>query len=379
LSAVQFAAASGGGSVTPSGVTDTLGLASATATLGPVAGTQTFTASVAGLANVTFSLTATSGILATITVTPNTVNLPTNGTQLFTAVGRDAGGNVVAITPTWSVVAGGGAINSAGLFTAGTVGGTFSNTVQATSGAISGTATVVVAAPLTTIAVAPGFSVLLTGGTVTLGVTGKDAVGATVAVTGLAFVSRSPAVATVNAATGLVTGVAGGTAVVVASATGGSGPVFDSMTVAVAGTGAAVASAIGDARAFDVVKAGDTVRVLVQVDLRRIAPDKLGSYNAELDWNATALRYVRTDSVPGGFVPPLPNETATASGQLRFGAANAAGSAGPTAGLATVVFVGNAVGTSPLTFMLTDLSGISPLFIRYLPAALIYSGTVRVQ
>ena len=75
---------------------------------------------------------------------PNPQTLAINGTQQFTAVGKDAGGNVIAITPTWSVVTSGGAIDSTGLFTAGTVLGTFPNTVRASSGSVSGTATVTV-------------------------------------------------------------------------------------------------------------------------------------------------------------------------------------------------------------------------------------------
>jgi hypothetical protein len=92
----------------------------------------------------TATVTVIAGSLATITVTPNPHTLAINGTQQFTAVGKDAGGNVIAITPTWSIVARGGAIDSTGLFTAGTVPGTFPNTVRAASGSISGTATVAV-------------------------------------------------------------------------------------------------------------------------------------------------------------------------------------------------------------------------------------------
>ena len=70
--------------------------------------------------------------------------MPVSTTQQFAAVGKDANGNVVVITPTWSVVNGGGTINTAGLFSAGAVTGVFLNTVQATSGALSGTASVTV-------------------------------------------------------------------------------------------------------------------------------------------------------------------------------------------------------------------------------------------
>jgi hypothetical protein len=84
--------------------------------------------------------------LVTITVSPSTAVLTANGTRQFTAVGRDADNNVVAITPVWSVAAGGGTISSTGLFTAGSAGGTFTNTARATSGSTSGSATVNVTA-----------------------------------------------------------------------------------------------------------------------------------------------------------------------------------------------------------------------------------------
>jgi len=84
-------------------------------------------------------------LLATITVTPNPISVLTFATQQFAATGRDAGGNVVPITPVWSVVNGGGTIDpNSGLFTAGGTTGTFANTVRATSGTIFGNATVTV-------------------------------------------------------------------------------------------------------------------------------------------------------------------------------------------------------------------------------------------
>lgn len=88
--------------------------------------------------------TATApGSLFTITVTPN-ITLAVNATQQFIAVGKDADGRAVAISPTWSIVAGGGAIDNAGMFTAGSVTGTFDKTVKATDRGVSGFASVVV-------------------------------------------------------------------------------------------------------------------------------------------------------------------------------------------------------------------------------------------
>src|ERR1019366_1590839 len=101
------------------------------------------------------------------------------------AVGKDANGNIVVIVPSWSVLnATAGSINSGtGVFTAGTVSGTYNNTVQAASGGISGFATVNVGVgALATITVSPSTSTLSTGGTQQFTAVGKDANGNTVVI-----------------------------------------------------------------------------------------------------------------------------------------------------------------------------------------------------
>ena len=132
--APTWAVVAGGGAISGTGLF----------TAGAVPGTYTNTvrASSGGISG--FATVVEIGALTSITVTPNPVTMPSNSTQQFVAVGKDANGNVFVIAPVWSVVNGGGAINSSGLFTAGAVAGTFANTVQATSGAISGNATVTV-------------------------------------------------------------------------------------------------------------------------------------------------------------------------------------------------------------------------------------------
>ncbi len=120
----------------------------------------------------TATVNVTAGPLASLTVTPDPATMPTGGTQQFTAVGRDAGGNIVPITPTWSVVNGGGTINaSSGLFTAGATPGTYLNTVRATSGTLSDNATVIVTsstppAPIAPLGTASTYGILA-GSTVT--------------------------------------------------------------------------------------------------------------------------------------------------------------------------------------------------------------------
>ena len=129
------------------------------------------------------TVTVTAGPLASVTVTPNPATMAINGTQQFTATGRDASGNTVAITPTWSVVAGGGAINTTGLFTAGTVPGTYTNTVNATSGAFSGTATAIVTAgALSAITVTPNPASMGINAAQQFTATGVDASGNTVVI-----------------------------------------------------------------------------------------------------------------------------------------------------------------------------------------------------
>jgi hypothetical protein len=159
----------------------TISLATGMFTAGSSTGTFTNTvrASVNGLTGFATVLVG-SGPLATITVTPNPASLNLGATQQFSAVGKDASGNVVAITPTWAVVNGGGSINGSGLFTAGQSAGTYNNTVRATSGAISGTATVTVTASpqaLRTVTVTPNPATMATNGTQQFVATGRDQYG----------------------------------------------------------------------------------------------------------------------------------------------------------------------------------------------------------
>lgn len=135
----------------------------------------------------TATVTVTAGALTSITVSPNPDTTNAGGTRQFTAVGRDANGNVVLIAPTWSVTNGGGSIGSStGLFTAGNIGGTFVNTIRATSGGVSGTATETViplATVVATITVSPNPATLATGDNRQFIAVGRDGAGNVVAIT----------------------------------------------------------------------------------------------------------------------------------------------------------------------------------------------------
>jgi hypothetical protein len=96
---VAWAVTAGGGSLAPaSSMTSAAGTASTRWTLGPAAGANRATATVAGIPAVTFDATATavSGTTASVTVTSPTVRPYEGDTVQLTAVAKDQAGNVLA-------------------------------------------------------------------------------------------------------------------------------------------------------------------------------------------------------------------------------------------------------------------------------------------
>ncbi len=259
--------------------------------------------------------------------------------------------------------------------------GTHTATVPVTASGVGNspqnvTVTYVLAVPpVTSITMSPGFAVLRTGDTTQLAVSGVDGLGNLVpSVAGVVFTSRTPGVATVNAA-GRITAVAAGSAVIVGTLTSA---IQDSMLVVVAATGQAVVSALAGAREFAAARVNDTVRVRVTVDLRAVSPEKLGSYNDSLLWNPAVLRYVTAGPVTGGFAAPTINDLNVTSGLLRFGSADPNGAAGPVVGVIDIVFVAQASGTAGLVLRASELYA-AQTFANLLPAAAIHAGSVRVQ
>ncbi|MFO0597945.1 MAG: hypothetical protein U0228_21765 [Myxococcaceae bacterium] len=154
-----------------------------------------------GVRSGTASVTVTGGnggMVASVTLSPTSATLDPNGQQTFTATARDSMGNVLnGQTVTWSVAAGGGTITQGGVFTAGTVAGTFANTVSATIGGVTATATVTVnPGPAATVTVAPPTATVAPGGTATFTATAKDAFNNTV--TGTVTWSATAAAGTIT-------------------------------------------------------------------------------------------------------------------------------------------------------------------------------------
>jgi uncharacterized protein YjdB len=159
--------------------------------------------------------------VASVSVSPATLNLIVGGTQSVTATPLDAAGNpLTGRVVTWATgnpnVA---TVTPAGLVTATGVGST---SVTATSEGQSGLVTVnVAAASVASVSVSPSPATVNVAWTLTLSATALDANGNPV-VAAISWSSSNPAVAAVTAS-GVVTGVSVGSATIAASSGSGTG------------------------------------------------------------------------------------------------------------------------------------------------------------
>ena len=188
---------------------------------GVAAGTTTLTATSEGKSG-TATVTVTIAPVATVTVGPASATVRIGGTVQLTATLKDSLGNVLSgRVVTWaSSVPAVATVSANGLVT-GVAAGTI--TITATSEGQSGTATVnVTVVPVASVAVSPSPASIQIGGTVQLGATAKDSAGNVLTGRVVTWASSAPAMATVSAS-GLVTGVAAGSATITATSEGKSG------------------------------------------------------------------------------------------------------------------------------------------------------------
>ena len=160
--------------------------------------------------------------VATVTVSPASINLQTGQTSQLTATLKDANGNVLTgRTVTWSSDNGSVAtVSGTGLVTASGAG---TATITATSEGKSGTASVTVSnTPVASVAVSPATASLTVGQTVQLTATTKDANGNILSGRPVTWSTSNGSAATVNA-TGLVTATGAGSATITATSEGQSG------------------------------------------------------------------------------------------------------------------------------------------------------------
>lgn len=181
-----------------------------------------------GSATVTASVEGKSGSAAVavrvppalVLLTPASTGLLVGATQTLTLTVKDANGaTLTGRTATWSssnpAIA---SVNAAGQVTGVAMGQVI---ITATVDGQSGTALVTVT-PTATVTIAPSPFTVFQGGTRTLTATPRDAAGNPVTGRTVVWTSATPSIATVNAI-GVVTGVASGTATIVATIDGVQG------------------------------------------------------------------------------------------------------------------------------------------------------------
>lgn len=313
---------------------------------------------------------------ATVAVTPHDTSVMLAGAFTFNAVVRDTGGNVVAVPVTFQLqTPADSALLKVNRYTgAALAASTGQGTVKvialsADSHADTATIDIGVATPVA-VRITPGYADVGAGSSTTLTAEAIDANGLPVAAT-MSWTSRATGVATVGSATGQVTGVAPGTAVIVAT----SGTLADSALVTVPVAGNVVVSTTSNGRAFRAPKVGDTVTVLVTADMAFTPSEVLGSYNATLTWDPTKLMYL--DLQTADFQAPTVNETATPTGSLRFSSADPAGMGGAV-GLATIRFVAQAQGAANLGLSISEMSA-AITYTNLLSRVTVTSGTITVR
>ena len=184
------------------------------------AGSATITAAAGGKSGGA-TLTVNAGAISSITITPGSASITAGATQQLAAIAKDATGNVISgQTITWSTSdATIAAVSSSGVVTGAHVG---QATITAAAGGTSGAATVAVAAgTVNTVAITPSSGSVQTGSTLQLSAKATDVAGNTVTGATFTWTSSSTSIATTSSS-GLVTGVAAGTANITATSAGKS-------------------------------------------------------------------------------------------------------------------------------------------------------------
>src|SRR6266516_4202235 len=203
--------------------------------------------------------------IAALVVWPKTVTLQQNQTTDFVAVGLTTAGDTVLIPVSWSVT-GGSIVDSTtskgqhyGHYKAGTDSGTFKVVGKHLASGKSDTATAVVSpvvVPVAAVVVAPATATVTVDSTVQLVAIPVDSAGTALGGRTVTWTSGAPGVATVDGS-GLVTGVAAGSATITATSEGKSG----SAAVTVAAAPPAPVASVSISPASASVSVGQTVQL----------------------------------------------------------------------------------------------------------------------
>ena len=167
------------------------------------------------------------GPLKQVFVTPTAASVLPGGTRQFAVYGKRANGDSVPVSVAYSAT--GGTISAAGLYTGGQSPGSYRVIATQSGGTLAGTAAVTVTnVPVASVTVSPTTASVTLGATTLLTATPKDSNGTPLTGRTVTWVS-STAVATVSTS-GLVTGVAAGSATITATSEGKNGTSAISVT-----------------------------------------------------------------------------------------------------------------------------------------------------
>ena len=198
---------------------------------GVAVGSATISATSEGKSG-TSAISVTNVPVATVTVSPASASVQVGATVQLTATPKDASGNpLTGRTVTWqSADITLATVDANGLVTGKAAGGPV--TVTATAEGKSGTSAITVTTiPVSTVDVTPTSATILVNGTVQLTATPKDASGNPLTGRTVTWATSNAAVATVTAS-GLVDGVAAGSATITATSEGKTGQATITVTAA---------------------------------------------------------------------------------------------------------------------------------------------------
>src|SRR5438445_50770 len=188
---------------------------------GVATGSATITATSEGQSG-TSAITVTNVPVASVTVSPTAAGVTVGATTQLTATPKDASGTALSgRTVTWATSnAAVATVSASGLVTSVVAG---SATITATSEGQSGTSAITVTnVPVASVTVSPATASITVGATTQLTATPKDANGTALSGRVVTWATSNAAIATVSAS-GLVRGVAAGSATITAASEGKSG------------------------------------------------------------------------------------------------------------------------------------------------------------
>src|SRR5437016_633516 len=161
------------------------------------------------------------GPMAQIILTPLSASAVGGGRVQFAVYGKRKNGDSVAVSVAYAAT--GGIISAVGLYTAGQSAGTYQVMATQSGGTLASTAAVTISSvPVASVAVSPVAAGLTVGATTQLTATPEDSTGTALTGRAVTWATSNPAVATVSVS-GLVTGVAAGSATITATSEGQSG------------------------------------------------------------------------------------------------------------------------------------------------------------